>query len=537
MYENCCDKHTNAFLQMHGIPYLLAEYCDRENIRQIDRSMIYTAVDVDTTEAMRAIIDISIDDIGRRASDGKPNVISNHKMQEDVVHSIRKIFRHAEKSLPVIRGGLVVRVNYRIENGRTGQVIRSVYEDIRVPERQYFIDTCGVNETAIITNFSSTQVSTINQFTHGMDPMTLRITSVQLCYEVMKANNLQPRGRIDKPYQRMEDLCPRPYYETYGVYEYHKDKQNLQYLGEPMYGCALDRIYPYDWFGYNRLYHFDNNCRDIILHMDDIYDKHAGTTLIECGRLMVNRAFIINPGERLIFKLCIWKNDLALFPDTTPIAEALDYHPHHPFCPATPYDPYVEITPPEPVMPPVEHDVVPKDAIDEVQDIEIQHLNDKMDALIRAMMDLRPCPYPPPCPPPAPPHPPTPPTPPEPPVPPHPPVPPFPPPPAPIPDPSYKDKIKLILTMIRTMQMEIRALQEEEAGEPTIIPITEEQIEEILDNIDDNTDLSFLDDFINGIDTGDTTPTEGGSSGSTESSMNDAITNYLNSIDDSIPES
>ena len=85
--------------------------------------------------------------------------------------------------------------------------------------------------------------------------------------------------------------------------------------------------------------------------------------------------------------------------------------------------------------------------------------------------------------------------------------------------------------------MEIKALQEEEAGEPTIIPITEEQIEEILDNIDDNTDLSFLDEFIEGIDTGNTTPTEGESSGSPESNMSDAITNYLNSIDDSIPES
>ena len=573
MYENV-DKHVNAFLEMHGIPYLLAEYCDRENIRQVDRSMIYTAVDVDTTEAMRAIIDISIDDIGKRASDGRPNVISNRKMQEDVIRSIRHIFRNAEKSLPVIRGGLIARVNYRIENGRTGQVMRSVYEDFRLPERQYFIDNSArdnINETAVITNFSSTQVSTINQFTHGMDPMTLRITSVQLCYEVMKANNLQPRGRIDKPYQRMEDLCPRTYEETYGVYEYHKDKQNRQYLGEPMYGCGLDRIYPYDWFGYNRLYHFDNDCRDIILHMDDIYDKHAKTTLIECGRLMVNRAFIINPGERLIFKLCIWKNDLALFNNTVPIAEALDYHPHRPFCPATPYDPYVEMTPPEPIMPTVEHSMAPKDAIDEVQDIEIQHLNDKIDALIKSMMDLRPCPQPP-CPypyppypypprppypypptPPAPhPEPPVPPTPPEPPTPPtpeppYPPTPPFPPPPAPIPHPSYKDKIKLILDMIRTMQMEIRILQEEEAGEPTIIPITEEQIQEILDNIDDNSDLSFLDEFIDGIDTGSSgntetgeqeTPAEGEpSSEPVGNDVSDAITEMLNSFDDSIPES
>lgn len=474
------DKHTNAFIQMHGIPYLLAEYCDRDNIRQLDRSMIYTAVDIDTTEAMRAVVDISIDDIGKRASDGRPNVISNHKMQEDVVRAVHHIFKHAEKSLPVIRRGLVVRVNYRIENGRTGETIRSVYEDIRVPERQYFVDTDpkDIDMPAIVTNFATTQVSTINQFTHGTDPMTLRITSVQLCYEVMKVKNLEPRGRIDRPYQRMEDLGVRPYEERYGIYEYHKEKQHVQYLGEPIVECP-HHVYPYDWFGFNHLYHFADHGRDIILHMEDIYNHHAETTLIECGRLMINRAFLINPGERIIFKLCIWKNDLAMFNDTTPIARAMDpcfggheepFEPIQPFCPEKPSgDPY---------MPPVSRRVSPKDAIDEIQDVQIDHLNDKMDVLIRAIMDKN---YPRPCPPPCPPHPPCPPC---------PPCPPVPPPP-----PGPKDKIKLILEIMHKMQHEIRDLQEEEEREPEIEPISEQQIEDILNNIPDEE----IDDLYNTI--------------------------------------
>lgn len=465
------DKHTNAFLEMYGIPYLLAEYVDRENIAQLDRSMIYTAVDVDTTEAMRAIIDISIDDIGKRPSDGRPNVIGNRRKQHDVVESVRRMFRNAEKSLPVIRGGLIARVNYRIENGRTGQTIRSVYEDIRIPERQYFIDTCPQEDDhAIVTNFTTTQVSTINQFTHGRDPMTLRITSVQLCYEVMKANNLSPRGRIDKPYQRMEDLAPKPYYETYGAYEYHKAMQNEQYLGEPYYDCPRP-INPHKWFAYNCLYHFDNNGRDIILHMDDIYNKQAKTTLIECGRLMVNRAFLINPGERLIFKLCIWKNDLAIFNNTQPIAAALDCPcpPCPPFVPAYDYNVGAEDIN-EPVLTPPASQVVPKDAIDEVQDIEIEHLNDKLDATIRMFMDAIHYPYYPYYPyPPYPPYPPKPPKPPVPPVPPH---------------PGPKDKIRMLLEMIRKMQGEINEIEDDC---PDIIPITEDEINDILDNIDDTT--------------------------------------------------
>ena len=101
--------------------------------------------------------------------------------------------------------------------------------------------------------------------------------------------------------------------------------------------------------------------------------------------------------------------------------------------------------------------------------------------------------------------------------------------------------------MIRTMQMEIRILQEEEAGEPTIVPITEEQINEILDNIDDNSGLAFLEEFIDSIDTGSSgntetggqeTPAEGEpSSEPVGNEVSDAITAMLNSFDDSIPES
>lgn len=86
------------------------------------------------------------------------------------------------------------------------------------------------------------------------------------------------------------------------------------------------------------------------------------------------------------------------------------------------------------------------------------------------------------------------------------------------------------------MQWEIRALQEEEAGEPTIIPITEEQINEILDNIDDDTDLSFLSEFIDNIDTGSGSQnTSEGSNTSTNDEV-DPITSMLNNISDDIED-
>jgi hypothetical protein len=71
------------------------------------------------------------------------------------------------------------------------------------------------------------------------------------------------------------------------------------------------------WVGFNRYYHFTNHGCDMILHQDEITDPRAKIVLIPCGLVAVNRAFIINPGHRLIFKFNIWKNDVTVFNDTS----------------------------------------------------------------------------------------------------------------------------------------------------------------------------------------------------------------------------
>lgn len=469
------DKHTNAFIEMHGVPYLLAEYCDRDKIEQLDRTMICSAVTIDTSNPCRAVVDISMDDIGKRASDGMPNLIDNETKKSDVVRAVHEFFHGTNKAIPVIKSGIVARINYQLENSRTGEVIRSIYDDIRIPERQYFVSVTpdAIDTNSIVTNFTTTQVSSVNAFTHGRDKMTLRITSIQLCYEVMRASGLEPRGRKDKRCQRMEDLCPppRPYEERYGLYEFLKHSQNVQFLGDPLF---VDKeTYPDAWRGYNRLYHFDNDYSDIILHMDDIYNRYAKTTLIECGKMFINRAFVVNPGERIVFKLSIWKNDLALFNDTSVIADALDYkyepcHPHHHESP-----------------------------VDRHQDEEIRRLNRMIRVILDEIRDIKgddDTPEPPD-------------------VKPHPPCPH----PGPHPRPK-RDIIRKLLKMIRGLQIEIQNIESGMADMPTITPITDEEIDEILDSIDDSVPED---------ESGDTEEGDG-----TSSTTADAINDLLDRIDD-----
>ena len=58
-----CDAHVNGFVDLNGVPYLLGEYLDKRTFQQVDRSVIKSEINVDLSEAMRAVIDINVDDI------------------------------------------------------------------------------------------------------------------------------------------------------------------------------------------------------------------------------------------------------------------------------------------------------------------------------------------------------------------------------------------------------------------------------------------------------------------------------------------
>lgn len=352
-YEN--QDHINGFVDLNNFPYVLGEYLDRNGLQQIDRSAINSNIFVDQSESMRAIIDISIDDIGKRGSDGCLAVIGNNTKRNNLLKMIannKEYYRGTH--LPTLRRGIVVRVNYQLEHYRTSQVIRSMTEDLRITDRQYFLDinSRNVDDNAIITNFSNTLVSTINEFTHGREKMAIRITNVQLFYECV--NNAPKLPRIK------ETLIPSNYNLVPNIennidfYKYNEQMQHQHYLGTFNDCVANDNsIYPQKWSMFNRFYHFDDNGKNIILHFNEIYDPMSKVVLIPCGNCRVNRCFLINPGHRLIFKFSIWKNDVTFINDTSDIAQLLEtpnmccnypcnncdpYHHYHNHCMDNCYD-------------------------------------------------------------------------------------------------------------------------------------------------------------------------------------------------------
>lgn len=342
------NRHSNAFLDLNGIPYVLAEYLDKNCFRSIDRSMILSDIQIDQSESMRAVVDISIDDIGKR-SDGLPAIVGNNTKQKKLMNLIMN-GACQNNQLNVVKRGIIMRINYQLENARTHVVLRTMVEDIRITDRLYFLDINprNIDDNAIITNFTHAAVSTINQFTHGTDKMIFKITSIQMFYECV-----QPSPKVPRIKQSLASCNPGGNISEYpgegcDPYFYHDKHQNHHIIGPGAnnnYGAeGVETISPNSWVLFNRFYHFDNNGADIIFHNDEINDPMTKTVLIPCGTILVERTFIINPGHRIIFKFSVWKNDLTVVYDTSAIANALgapsfgdcwnpshDHHPHpHP---------------------------------------------------------------------------------------------------------------------------------------------------------------------------------------------------------------
>jgi len=322
------NNHINAFLNLNGVPYLVGEYLDRTQFRQIDRSLIRSEIFVDQKEAMRAIVDINIDDIGKRA-DGYPKIVGNSTKQRKLLQVIQQNANVINYRLDTIKRGIILRINYRLENQRTRQIIRSASENIRVRDRNYFIDVNprNINDNAIIVNFMNSMVSTINEFTHGTDRMLIRITSIQLFYECLKRDI---RGNYNKSAfwnSDLDELLP-DFENDPNLYKHHSKFQNRHMLGN-IGTCDCDNIegmhpiHPPSWLMFNRFYHFDNMARDIVLHHQEINDINNRIFLVPCGSVIVNRMFMINPGHRIIFKISIWKNDLVAINNTQKVALAL----------------------------------------------------------------------------------------------------------------------------------------------------------------------------------------------------------------------
>ena len=180
-------QKINAFIDVKLVPYILGDYLNGREFLTLNPDEVKNEVTIDTSVPNRAFIKISLDQIKRSIDTGllmpEGNIEKKSKLDQ-MVSNYREFI--AQNHFGVIRKGLVVKINYRIET-QSGRCIRNLYDYLKIFEGGLYthVSDTNVADPAIIVNYEDTIVASINSYTHGTDSLVLRINSVDLFYEVI----------------------------------------------------------------------------------------------------------------------------------------------------------------------------------------------------------------------------------------------------------------------------------------------------------------------------------------------------------------
>ena len=328
--NDCCTPEASGnvraytFLDLNGVPYIHGEYLDRSQIRQIDRSMVRSEVTIQQDNQSRVVVDCSINDIGLRGSDGMPDVVGNLSKQRNLMKLIQANYERLDHTLDVIRGGITLTVEYRLEDATTGFVISTFQNAFTIPNREYYLDINphDVNDNAIISHFADTMVSAVNEFAHGHRRIMMRITGINMSYCMLTRD---PKNWVGPNAVLRPSVQPLPTcYGTEFDYYYHDQMQANHMMDVHGCGChPSDPSRPPSWMNFNRFYHFDDNGKILVLHHDEIHDPSCKTMRVPCGRVTMNRLVEVRPGTRVVFRFSVWKNDITVMNDVSAVAKSL----------------------------------------------------------------------------------------------------------------------------------------------------------------------------------------------------------------------
>lgn len=295
-HNNCPNHHghINAFLNIRGYPYILNDYLEDITFNHIDTSLISNSIVISNSESGRTIVDISIDNT--RPMIG--NSIKYTNLIEAVFKSVRK---DVPNILPVFQKALIAQINYRIENQRTGKILREASERLSIDTRNYFLNANvqsiddNTMDACILTNFTDSISTTVTEFLHGSETMICRITGIELFYPAV-------------------------------IYSHHTHSNTKHCTTISNNTTNNPDCQSYQ---YNDFYHFDNLGKDIHIHQTEIEDNPThDITLIPVGSMKMDKGFIVNTGQKITFKYSIWKSDVIMVKNTKRIEEILDGAPY-----------------------------------------------------------------------------------------------------------------------------------------------------------------------------------------------------------------
>lgn len=293
-------QKINAFIDVKGVPYLCGYYLNNVAFQNLSATQVESSISVDNTIEGRTLVDIKIDDLDHD-DNGLILPTGNFEKREQLEQMIMNYRDYIGlNSFEVVKNGLVVQINYRIEDRVSGRTIKVSTDSYTIYNSGFYsyIGDTNIADPAVVLKYCDSAVAAINQFSYGIQDLVLRINSIHLYYACV------PSIRKHRPV----------HYPPHYAYGYPVPSPTIS--RDPRYGCRLNEYR-------NDLYRFGNNNKDIFINKDEVENEREDIRLIPCGAKYINRAFAIAPMQRILFKFTVWKNDLTIVPDTYRIANIL----------------------------------------------------------------------------------------------------------------------------------------------------------------------------------------------------------------------
>lgn len=296
MERNDTGQKINGFIDVNGVPYILGDYLNGREFLVLNPDQVKNEVTIDNSVPNRAFIQISLDQINRNADTGvlipRGNIEKRSELDQ-MISNYREFI--AQNYFGVVRKGVIVKINYRIET-QSGRCVRNLYDYLKIFESGLYthVSDFNVADPAVIANYSDSIVASINSYIHGTESLVLRINSINLFYEVITPKK----------------ACLPKYTHRFYPYGVPKPPTSVELFDKSIKNR-------------NEFYHFGNNNRDIFINLPEVDCETKRVMMLPCGTFYINKTFPVVPMQRVIFNFSIWKNDLTIVPDTYQIANRL----------------------------------------------------------------------------------------------------------------------------------------------------------------------------------------------------------------------
>jgi hypothetical protein len=292
---------SNLLALINGDPYLVGGYFQHASLPELDRSIIHSELATDVTNLDVNRIDLTINNLG--------SPIDFYTAYDGFLDQLNRRIHELRGLMDVIKPELVIHLSYRLENDRTGILLKTDHITGTIKDPTFYTDSeCSEGNAILISNYCDTINKAIPRRVYGSELLRIRLTGYKLFYNVVRLPaQTTAYVRHDKPHASMREI----YSSGPIITELHDDK--------PKHNELTDR---FRWDG-RSLYHFESEGTGIKLHQNEINSESSRLFRILVASESLNKSFVANGSQRIRFNISAWNCDTIAVSNTRKVYEVI----------------------------------------------------------------------------------------------------------------------------------------------------------------------------------------------------------------------